>query len=281
MRKRKVLAALALTLAALTLGGCGEKASEPSPSPTAQTEAAPTAAPKGALAEKVNGLMAAYRDELNLVAQQGPRLLAYAIPEEIFQQMALDAQASGAEAAEGRWRFSRQEGGQYAYETDAQEALDQLAGGAAQATPDPADEAPMDNQLNGDYAVTGGGLFSHTRTYDVSEDLSAGSAEFTDTLNGEITGREVFRFCVRSGELYFADAALDLAADKDSLNIREGYLASVGVLRSDGLEAVEYRLKDLEELPDPAALNWNSFLSSVTPLRTLSAQKGTVRENTP
>lgn len=273
MRKKAVWAVL-LVFAAMLLGGCGA-APKDAPADETQPTENPASAPRGALGERAAALMAPYEEELKLVEEKYPYCLTYRVPGDVLAQMASDAQAAGAEPAEGRWRFTWRQRGDYSYQSTAEEAME-LAGEDAGATPDPADEAPMDSQLNGDYEVSGGGLFERARTYDAAEDLSAGEAEFTDTLNGHETGREVFRFCVRDGKLYFADAVLDLVSGLDGLAIRDGYLVTVGVLRADGLEIVEYHLDDLSDLPDPAALDWQRFVSSVTPLSRLSAQKDSV-----
>ncbi len=271
MGKRK--AALALILAALILGGCGQKKEEP-------VEPAPTEAParsvipqaRGRLADGVGALMAPYGEILEQAARKSGDSLAFAIPGDILNQMALDAEAAGADAREGRWRFTRRETGDYTYESTAWDAMDQYGQGA-DVTPDPADETPLDSQLTGDYAVAGGGLFERERAYDAAEDLSGGTVIFTDTLNGQITGSELFRFCVRGGELIFADAALDAAVREGDTGGQPGYLAAVGVLRPDGLETVEYRVAGLDQLPDPETLDWPRFLLTISPLSRVSLQK--------
>ena len=282
MKNQKKALAAFLLAAAFVLGGCGEKEEAPADSPSPQAEATAQPQAQGPVAERVGEIMGAYENELALVNQTSPSVLTYLIPGEMLNQMAQDAQAAGARLQDGRWRFSWQQSGDYVYESTAWDAMDEWAMDGAEATADPADEAPMDSQLNGDYAVSGGGAFDRVRAWDAAEDLSFGSAEFSDTLNGQTTGHEVFRFCLRGQELYFADATLDLAADMDGLTIQEGYLATVGVLRPTGLDVVEYRLASLNDLPDPATLNLNALLSSVTPLSHISAQKDktqAVREN--
>ena len=277
--KKKAMGAALLICAALILGGCGA-AREDTPAEVPAPTLSASAVPQGVVAEKKQALMAPYEAELKLTEAQYPDCLTYRIPDDVLSQMAQDAEAVGAAAEEGRLRFSRRQNGEYAYESTAEEALT-LTGEGIAVTPDPADETPMDSQLNGDYAVSGGGLFERLRVYDAEEDLKSGSAEFSDALNGRQTGYELFRFCVREGALYFADAALDVASGMDGLTVGESYLAVVGVLRADGLDIVEYRLNDLEALPDPAELDWQRFVSSVTPLSRLTAQKDTVRLTAP
>ncbi len=273
MGKRKGILIL-LLIAALALSGCGEQ--KGSVSPTAGPDAGQEpggsvlAQAQGELADSVRALMEPYAETLAQAAQKSGESLAYTIPGDILAQMALDAEAAEAEALEDRWRFTWRQSGDYSYEATAWDAMDQYT--QSDATPDPADETPLDSQLTGDYAVTGGGLFDRERTYDVSADLSGGMAVFTDTLNGQTTGYELFRFCVRKDELVFADAALDAAVQSDGTSAEKSYLAAVGVLRKDGLELVEYVIQDPEQLPDPGTLDWSRFLLSVSPTSHVSMQ---------
>ena len=255
-----------LLTAALALSGCGGTKEEAAPTAEPEREQAESVLPRaeGALAEGVRSLMEPYADILNKAAEKSESL-AYTIPGDILTQMALDAEAAGARAQEGRWRFTWRETGDYSYEATAWEAMEQYVPEDGP-TPDPADETPLDSQLTGDYAVTGGGLFQRERTYDVSEDLSGGTAAFTDSLNEQTTGYELFRFCVRNGELIFADAALDESMQGADAAARDPYLAVVGVLRADGLEIAEYRVTDPNQLPDPASFDFTRFLLSITPL---------------
>ncbi len=273
MGKRKGLLIL-LLIAALALSGCGGQTNEAAPTAgpeNGQEQAASAMArAQGELGDAVRKLLEPYTDALSQAAVKSGESLAYTIPGDLLNQMALDAEAEGIQAKEGRWRFTRRDSGAYAYEATAWEAMDQYVPEDGP-TPNPADETPLDSQLNGDYAVSGGGLFERTRDYDVAEDLSGGTVTLTDSLNGQPTGSELFRFCVRSGELIFADAALDTTV-QDGAATGDGYLAAVGALRADGLEVAEYRLTSLDELPDPAALNFSSFLRTVSPISHLSIQ---------
>ena len=273
MGKRKGMLIL-LLIAALALSGCGEQkenaAATTGPDAGQEPGGSVLTQAQGELADSVRALMKPYAETLTQAAQKNGESLAYTIPGDILAQMALDAEAAGAEAQEDRWRFTWLEAGDYTYEATAWDAMDQYA--QSDATPDPADETPLDSQLTGDYAVTGGGLFDRERTYDVSADLSGGSAVFTDTLNGETTGYELFRFCVRKDELIFADAALDAAMQADGTSAGSSYLAAVGVLRTDGLELVEYVIQDPDQLPDPGTLDWSRFLLSVSPVSQVSMQ---------
>lgn len=263
--KRKGLLIILLT-AALALSGCGGAKEEAAPAAEPEREQAASVLPEaqGVLADSVRSLMAPYADILNKAAEKSEGL-AYTIPGDILAQMALDAEAAGAQAQEGRWRFIWRETGDYSYEATAWDAMEQYVPEDGP-TPDPSDETPLDSQLTGDYAVTGGGLFQRERTYDVSEDLSDGTAVFTDSLNEQTTGYELFRFCVRNGELIFADAALDESIQGADAPVQDPYLAAVGVLRTDGLELAEYRAADPDQLPDPASFDFTRFLLSVSPV---------------
>ncbi len=273
MGKRKGILIL-LLIAALTLSGCGEQKESVSPTagPVAGQEPGGSvlAHAQGELADSVQALMEPYAETLAQAAQKSGESLAYTIPGDILAQMALDAEAAGAKARENHWRFTWHETGDYTYEATAWDAMDQYTQSGA--TPDPADETPLDSQLTGDYAVTGGGLFDRERTYDVSADLSGGTAVFTDTLNGQTTGYEFFRFCVRKDELVFADAVLDAAVQSEGISAGNSYLAAVGVLRKDGLELMEYMIQDPDQLPDPGTLDWPRFLLSVSPVSQVSIQ---------
>ncbi len=273
MRNRKGMLIL-LLIAALALSGCGEQRG--AVSHTAVPEAAPEqdgpalAKAQSELGDHVRALMEPYEHAVAQAAEKSGSL-SYSIPGDVLNQMALDAEAAGATVREGRWRFTWHEAGDYSYEATAWEAMDQYVpdDGAA---PDPADETPLDTQLTGDYAVTGGGFFDRERTYDVSEDLSGGTAVFTDTLNGQTTGYETFRFCVRGGELIFADAALDAAIQEDGASNQDSYLAAVGTLRNGGMELAEYMISDPDQLPDPGTLDWSRFLLSISPISHISLQ---------
>ncbi len=272
MRKRLYLLFTGLLLGSLLLSGCAaKKETESAPSPTPAVETPAQAEAQGKLAEAVRAMLSVYDEELSRVAPQAPYHLTYTIPGDNLRQMALDAQETGAVPVDGRYLFTRRESGRFTYESTSEEALNEWTGDEA-ATPDPAEEAPMDSQLNGDYAVSGGGLFDRVRAYNVMEDLSSGVIEINDSLNGTVTGSERFAFALRGQELFFTDATLDQVADLDGLQMQEGYLAAVGVLRPDGLDILEYRISDLALLPDPASMNWASFSATVTPQTSLSAQ---------
>ncbi|MBR0408955.1 MAG: hypothetical protein IJI53_13050 [Clostridia bacterium] len=266
MRKSKTVFLLFLVL--LLLSGCGkEEEKELTPSPTPEHLEAPTIAGDGPLAEAAKAVMAVYEDELSLVAAQSLDNLTYAIPGSMINQFLQDAQASGAEPADGYYRFSRTQGGDYTYETTVDDAPEIEA-----VTPDPRDETPMDNQMNGDYAVSGGGVFERVRSYEIAEPLTRGRMEISDTLNGQVTGHEYFAYSVRDGNLYFVDASLNITIGMDGQGTQDGFLTAVGVLRPDSLEILECLYTDPDQFPDPAKVNWAQFTAEAKSLSRLSAQ---------
>ena len=273
MRKRRGMLILML-LAALALSGCGEKKEEAAataePEDTREQIASVVPQAQGALGDSVRALLEPYGKILSQAAESSGSL-AYTIPSDVLNRMALDAEAEKAQALEGRWRFISRESGDYSYEATAWEAMEQYVPEDGP-TPDPKDETPLDSQLNGDYIVSGGGLFQRERQYDVGEDLSGGTAVFTDSLNGETTGYELFRFTVRNGELFFADAVLDETVQEGEEPVQDSYLAAVGVLRADGLETAEYRIPDPSQLPDPESLDLTRLLLTVSPVSHVSLQ---------
>ena len=271
MKKIRIL--LGLLFLAVLLSGCGGPApAAETPTPTPADEAIlplPTAAVQGELADAVRALMAPYEEGLAQAALQGGSI-AYTIPGDLLLQWAQDAQALDQRPENGRYAFTWHAAMEASYVANADDAQAEMELLLQDATPDPSMEMPRDDQQLGDYSVAGGGLFDRTRTYDVAQSLTEGSAEITELLNGDMTGQELFSFAVRGDSLYFVDAALDVSANLDELSIREGYLVAVGVLRPDGLETVEYHESDPGRLPSPATLDWNRLLSSVTPLSRLS-----------
>ena len=259
-----VLAMLILT--ALLLSGCGASTApddEAVPTAPAATPL-PTAAVKGEVADQVRALLSPYEGALAQAAAQYPDSIAYTIPGDVLMQMAQDAVDLSVKASGGRYAFSwhsQVESTYVATMDDAQQEMDLLL---PDVTPDPANDSPIDKEQFGDYAVAGGGLFDRTRAYDMAENLQSGSADFSEFLNNEQTGHELFSFALRGNELYFVDATLDVAADLDELVIRDGYLVTVGVLRATGLDILEYHVDGQGAIPDPASLSLNQLLSSVT-----------------
>ena len=260
-RKKRWLPLLA---ALLLLTGCaGEKEQTVQPEQTREAAAQPQA--EGPLGSAVRTMMSAYGQELEQVSLRSGSNMTYTIPGDMLNQLARDAEETGAAPQQGRYRFVWRQSGNYTYEATADDH-------APLTSPDPRDEAPMDSQLNGDYAVSGGGFFDRVRAYDVAEDLSGGSIEIVDTLDGSTTGHEAFSFAMQGKNLVFVDAVLDLSSDEDGLTIRQGYLAAAGVIRPDGLDIMEYAIDDLSQLPDPGSLNVERLAADTALISRLTAK---------
>lgn len=267
MRKRKTILLLIVIL--ICLSGCGEKKEEKDvlPSPTPEHLEAPVIQGDGQLAETAKAVMSVYAEELSIVASRSFENLTYTIPGNMINQFIQDVRASNEEPVDGYFRFSRTQSGDYTYETTVDDAPE-----IEFVTPDPHDETPMDHQLNGDYAVSGGGLFERVRSYEMAETATHGRMEISDMLNGEVTGHEYFAFSVREGDLYFVDATLNITIDSNGKKTQDGFLTAVGILRADSLEILECIFTDRDQLPDPAKVNWAQFIAEAKPVSRLSAQ---------
>lgn len=266
MRKWKLFCLLVFAMA--LLGGCGkEEEKAVSPSPTPEHLEAPIIQGEGELAEAAKAVMAVYAEELSAVAARSTENLTYTIPGNALNQFIRDAQASGAVAADGYYRFTWSQGGNYTYETTVDDAPE-----IESVTPDPRDETPMDSQLNGDYAVSGGGIFERVRSYEIADTVTRGRMEINDSLNGLITGHEYFAFCVREGNFYFVDATLNATINENGEETQDGFLTAVGVLRPDSLEILECIYTAPEQFPDPAVVEWARFAAEAKPVSSLSAQ---------
>ena len=266
MRKWKLIGLLMLAI--LLLGGCGkEEEKDISPSPMPEHLEAPIIQGEGELAEAAKAVMSVYAEELSAVAARSTENLTYTIPGNALNQFIQDAQASGAVAADGYYRFTWSQGGNYTYETTVDDAPE-----IESFTPDPRDETPMDSQLNGDYAVSGGGIFERVRSYEIADAVTRGRMEINDSLNGLITGHEYFAFCVREGNFYFVDATLNATINENGEETQDGFLTAVGVLRPDSLEILECIYTAPEQFPDPAEVEWARFAAEAKPVSSLSAQ---------
>lgn len=261
----------------LLLSGCAAAPGENPPSPTPPVLDAPEVQAQGALADAARAMLSVYENELNIVAPLSRNHLTYTIPGDVISKMAQDAQEVGAQAQAGRYQFTWRKSGEYTYSLSGLEVQEEMA---AEPTPLPGgepDDMPMDSQQTGDFMAEGGGLFERVCVYDAAEDLSLGTAQITDTLNGEITGQESFSFAVRGGDLYFVDTAKDVTAGLDGLEDRGMYLVAAGVLRRDGLEIIEYYIHDPAQAPLAADMDWDQVRSSVTPVSRIYAQGSNVQ----
>lgn len=271
----KRILCLLMTAALIFLCGCGNREKDADAPAEALPTQAPTSAPMGPAAQAVERLLAPYLSEIARVSAQAGEDAACAIPSQILSRFAADAQAQGASPEDGRWVFSLREAGDHTYESSAME-LYESDPTLLSATPDPGNEAPQDHQLMGDYDVTGGGRFVRVRAYDAAESLQEGKAEFTDTLNDETTGHELFSFAVRDGKIYFVDAAMILTAGLDGLEDKGMYLVAAGYVGENALDVVEYETQGADRLPDPRTLELAELLTAITPLSRISDQNGRI-----
>ena len=266
--RRLFVLLLGLTLLLSACAAPAQDAPAPSPSPTLPPLEAPVIEGKGAMAEAARALLSVYEEELNRVSLRARGNLTYTIPGDVINKMVQDAAQLGVRAREGRYQFIWRQTGEHTYLATGLEVEEEMEAENAF----PAQDTPMGTEQMGDYVAEGGGMFDRTCVYDAAEDLSQGTADITDILNSELTGHEVFSFAVRSGALYFVDAALDMTPGLDGLENQGRYLVAAGVLSRDGLEIIEYYIPDQSQAPDAASLDWEQLLAAVTPVSRLSAQ---------
>ena len=264
-KKGRTLAALAGL--ALLLSGCGAgpAGTDATPSPTPIVVEVEKVAAQGPVAEGARKLLSSYDRVLERAAQGAGGLISYTIPGDLLSKMAQDAEEMGVQAVNGRYQFTWRQGGTHVYEATGLEAKEELAAEPTDAGRIDTD-APMADEELGDLDVTGGGTYDRSYSYDVAEDFSGGQIEVTERLNGEITGHELFTFSQRSDGLYFADAALDLTANLDTLESLGVYLVAAGRLQKNRVDIIEYQVSSLSDVPSAAAMDWDTLKSTVTPL---------------
>ena len=270
---RRLWVILVLIGAALVLTGCGAPREEEA---VAADTPAPTAAPsraQGPMDRAVDSVLSPFEREVSQVTPQLDDAMAVTLPGDMLRQMAEDAWQSGAAAVDGRYHFTWRQSGEHTYVAVNEDTRPE----DWSTTPDPDVEAPMGDAEMDAAEVSGGGMFHRLRVYDAAEDLSFGTAEITDTLNGEPSGYEFFSFALRDGCLYYVDAVRDLTVNLDTLEFQQNYAVTAGVLRRDGLDVISFTLADLTELPDPATMDWNALVSSVTPVSRITARNGQVQ----
>ncbi len=266
---RKITVILVCLLLALLLTGCAAPQGADS-SPTPNVVEAPKIEGDGPLARQAKKIMAPYEAQLERTALKCQGNLTYTIPGDMLNAFTQDALETGAQPENGRYQFVWRQSGQHTYQATGLEVQQQVDSAAAQATPDPMGDAPMDGQQMGDFSVSGGGYFERSRAYDVAADLSGGTMEMTDTLDGNTTGHEFFAFSCREDALYFVDAALDFSAGLDGLENSGAYLVAAGVIKENALEIVEYRAANRESIPTPETLDMQALLRQITPVTHLT-----------
>lgn len=265
---------IVLAVLTLLLAGCG---SDPQDAPAATASPAPTAKvterPRGAVDQAVQAALAPFAETVDRAAAKLDDAMPVTLPADMLRQMADDAWQAGAVAADGKYVFTWRQTSENTYVAVNQETVSEKW----DQTPDPRVEAPMGDAEMAEAEVSGGGLFQRIRHYDTASDLSFGKADITDTLNGEPSGSELFSFALRDGCLYYVDAVKDLAVNLDTLELQEIYSVTVGVLRKDGLDVIQYTAPDLGNLPDPGDLDWNGLMANVKPVLQITARGGDVR----
>lgn len=267
MKKKAVF--IFILLGCLLLSGCGKEAEQELLPTQAPATAVPVMAKANAhpLYETAQNLLAPYQTLLRKADAEAPYSISHTIPEDILTMLADTAEKRQAVPANGRYTFTATEESVHTYQATAMEVESGLSGNIA--TPDPADETPMDDSKMGDYSVQGGGTFRRTYAWDMKEDLSQGKVEITSLLNGESAGHEIFSFCLRDNGLYFVDAAADLAVNVDALESSGTYLVAVGKMTESRLDVLEYHIPSLADMPYPETLNYDTLLLSVSPLSQL------------
>lgn len=264
-----------LLLLICLLSGCASTKKAPSAAPTPIVVEAPEIESTGQLAKAAKALLDPYQDQLNEIALQCHYNLTYTIPGDMLNTFVLDAEETGAQMQNGRYQFTWRQSGQHTYQVSGQDVEEELAEHAQDAPSDPMEDAPM-YQNAGDSQASGGGNFDRSRAYDVAADLSQGTIEITDLLNGEMTGHEFFTFSHREGALYFVDAALDFSIGTEGLEGSGSYLVAAGVIQKNSAEIVEYYVTDATLIPDAQTLDIHQLLRQVTPVSHLTAKGSSV-----
>ena len=241
-------------LLCLLLAGCGqtpaqEDAALPSsPVPPPQIES------RGEVAQKVKSLLAPYQHAVDRLSQAAQAGIGYTIPGSLMETMAAQAEEKNVRAQFGRYSFSYAQSSTQIYRFSGLEVTQEME------TAQPDDELPMGEGSISDLMVTGGGDYHREYAYDVAEDMREGRMEVTETLNGEVTGHEIFTFCKRQDGFYFVDAALEMSVQLDALDMNGERLVTIGRWREDRAETAEYLAPSGEAIPDADSLDFDAAL---------------------
>lgn len=265
---KKCLLMLGLLVLCLTLCSCGSGKETDPQLPESTPAPALSFSGNHPLAQTAAQVLSPYVACLRQVDENHLPSISHRIPEDMFSLLVTGAENNGAAAEAGRYVFAARNDSTHTYQVTAMEST---SAASYAATPNPADETPMDNTKMGDYVASGGGTYHRTYLMDVQEDLSQGSIELTTTLNGENAGHEIYTFFLRSDGFYFVDAAADLSVSLDTLESSGQYLVTVGRLTESKAEILEYHVNSLEEVPSPESLDFEWLKNTTDRLSYLCA----------
>lgn len=253
MRKR----ALVWMLLALCLLLCGCSGNEDTADTTPAAETPPPVevpswVASGPLEEAAQRVLSPYNGALERLSRQDPLCIAHTIPGSMLRQLAGDGQRLGIQPENGRYRFSAAQAAVSTYQATGLEVTADMA----LRSPDPEDETPMGEGGVGDWMVSGGGRYERRYEYDVSEALTDGSVEITETLDGERTGWERFQFAVSADSFCFVDAAAEMTVQGNDLENAGACLVTVGRLGKERAEITEYLLPSDIGVPSLSDADW-------------------------
>lgn len=255
MRKRVYV--WMLLMLCLLMCGCSGKNDAADAAPATETPPpveVPSWTVTSFMEETAQRVLAPYQDALERLSRQEPLCIAHTIPGSMLYQLAGDAQRTGAQPENGRYRFTAAQSAVSTYQATGLEVTADMA----LQSPDPENEAPMGEGSVGDLLVTGGGRYERQYEYDAAETLTDGTVEITETLDGERTGWERFRFAVTGDAFCFVDAAAEMTVQGNDLESAGACLVTVGRLEKEKAEIIEYLLPSENGVPALSDADWFS-----------------------
>ena len=232
--------------------------------PNAEGIAAPTAAPvempkaadAGPITQTAQKVLAPYTESLERLGWQNPGCISHTIPGSLLLQMAETAQRLNVKPENGRLRFSETQSAVSVYQATGLEVTSGME------TQEPGSETPMGEGSISDLSVSGGGHYERRYAYDAAENLTSGTVEIAETLDGESTGRERFSYDVSAEGLRFIDVASEMTVQEDSLVHIGTYLVTVGHIQKEKAEIIEYLTEDEGTVPSLSEDGWFSVPAS-------------------
>lgn len=257
MRKRIVV--LMLLALCLPLCGCsgGQDAAAPSTEAPAPVEL-PSQTASGPLEEAAQRVLTPYTDVLERLSAQNPLCIAHTIPGSMLYRLAGEGQRLGVRAENGRYRFSDVQSAVSTYRATGLEVTADMA----KQSPDPENDTPMGEGSVGDLSVSGGGRYERRYEYEAADTLTDGRVEITETLDGERTGWERFQYSETAGTFCFVDAAAEMTVQGNDIENAGACLVTVGRLRRDAAEIIEYLIPDESGIPALTDADWFSVPAS-------------------